>query len=119
MLRKDALQLIVGLAAGKLRRPWGRNIQLAGLFGQPALGNAKAVLPYAQLGYNLRGNVLAHRLQGANTLGAAAMFFGEHHVERLHDGGLACLVLAVNDHDAGLRQIVEDQVFNATDIGEF
>ena len=119
MLRKDALQLIVGLAAGKLRRPWGRNIQLARLLRQPTLGNAEAVLSHAQLGRNFRGNVLAHRLQGANALGAAAMFFGEHHIECLHDGGLACLVLAVDDHDAGLRQLIEGQVLNTADIGEF
>ena len=47
------------------------------------------------------------------------MFFGEHHVKRLHDGGLACLVLAVDDHDAGLRQLIEGQVLNTADIGEF
>ena len=47
------------------------------------------------------------------------MLFGEHHVECLHDGGLAGLVLAMDDHDAGLGQLIEDQVLNAANVGEF
>ena len=47
------------------------------------------------------------------------MFFGEHHVERLHDGGFAGLVFAVDDHDAGLGQIIEDQVLDAPDVIKF
>ena len=47
------------------------------------------------------------------------MLFSEHHVERLHDGGLAGLVFAVDDHDAGLRQLIEDQVLNAADVAKF
>ena len=47
------------------------------------------------------------------------MLFGEHHVERLHDGGLAGFVLAMDDHDAGLGQLIEDQVLNAADVVKF
>ena len=119
MLVQDAIQLVIGLAARKLRRTRCQNAQFRHLLLEPALVDAEVIRTHGDLKLYLRARISVHRFERLNLLSGTRVLFRQHGIDGFHDGGLAGLVLTVDDHDAGLRQLFDTQMLDAADVPDF
>ena len=118
VLIQDAGELVVRLRAGPLALAWGEHVQLGGLLAQPPLMNAEAVRAHCGLHGDFRGLVPPHWLQRLDLFRLRGVLLRENDVNGLHHRGLAGLILALDDHHAGLREVLQQQVLDAADVSQ-
>ena len=118
MLGEDLPQSVVGLLSRQLftaRRGDGE-------FGFALSAFAEALVHGEGVGADSGGQgdlrllVAALRVEGPDLRGGGIVLDGQHCVERVQDRGFAGLVLAVNEDEAGVRQVGELEVLDRPDI---
>ena len=118
MLFEDLPQAVVCLFTGEFLAYWRGDLQLSFTLRtfSKALVHREGVRPHRGAEFHRGGLVASDRIQCTNIRRCGCVLRGEHRIEGIEDGGLAGLIITVDENHAGIRNIPQREVLHAAHI---